>query len=1039
MPTVVDERPSGRQNKTAELVSTKSDEIRRNWVSRLTQAWANGPAGRIEVFQKALKQESDSLSYLQVRLSGGPEALAWEKIQFAIERVQSEDFRVSDLMFEVASLKQEIHEIARTTAGDRNGIALAAVIDIDRCLDGFLAAALQETADVYEYVAESGERALCILDGKGVITYANRRACTLLGSDHPRGKMLAAFIVEEDRDIVTAAAAKQDAGRPKIRELRLKSSNGEDRIVSAEVAPLEQGTGNSTYYVAFADNLLSVNMATAVLDKIDLGVARVDQSSLQFTYMNSVVRKMFGMPRAEPVPVYDIVTDPEDQATIKQEINRRRQGDVGIYQVKIARQDTGRQVPVRVIALPERNAKGDVVSALAFFQSREIDEIKERLNNLVHGESSSEEIFEAVSREVTSLIPSDQILFSTYSRDFTHGAVQFAWDCATQSHQPAWTTRWYALSHAQRDWMSQPGLQREGDLEQFFKRPPWDAHFEDSQIQAMLYEQKIRSFLNLPVWRDGRLLATLTLQSKNYDAYDKGHEDLLSSLPVEQAVLSATASLSDTDEQKLNGLIKQLIACRTIPQIAEALAEGLAAIFRWDNVAVFRVDSATEVLQLKYQANGAAGGIEQPEGMAQSMELGNLGLAARKGENVYVANVDNDPNFVHGDEAGPAKTKSQLAVPISLSKQTFWVLNIEDSHYNAFSDEEIDKVAFICDQVARLLDGLVARYIYDSAFRESADAIFITDSLGQLRRLNPAAESLLGYGIGRSRAEGRPSHFADCLADPNAKEIVTAEGIKNTKVALSRRDGEKVNVLLSMFQLPQEIKDKYYIAKSLVLEERLAELEGIREVYDELAAQIKTPITILYGLLRRLHRTSSDTMPAELLHKAMNLLRRMELTYDHLAYYDPEQSHQLNTKVLIDLKSLIEDSRQVLARSDHKVADMAIPENLPYIVGDPYQLGFVFQSIFGYLFYSLPLDREITLHVEQKDKFLEATMQAPFPSERLHELKDDSREMARLITEVALGKRTIERFVKNHGGEMEAPQFDQNELRFRLRLPVAKD
>ena len=103
------------------------------------------------------------------------------------------------------------------------------------------------------------------------------------------------------------------------------------------------------------------------------------------------------------------------------------------------------------------------------------------------------------------------------------------------------------------------------------------------------------------------------------------------------------------------------------------------------------------------------------------------------------------------------------------------------------------------------------------------------------------------------------------------------------------------------------------------------------------------------------------------------------------------------------------------------------------------QLEFVFESIFDFFLSSLPVDSVITVTAWFKDGFVITEISAPL-SEKSFALVcgKDLSARDRLVGEMFLGKGTVERFLRNHGGSLSISDSDQNVARFTVKLPTTK-
>ena len=512
----------------------------------------------------------------------------------------------------------------------------------------------------------------------------------------------------------------------------------------------------------------------------------------------------------------------------------------------IQRRDNGKQVPVRFIAVPEPDQAGRVRTSFAFFESCELEKIEARLDDVIADAGENwQRILEAVADElsnyVTPVVGSrrpgavEQITFSSFSDDEVFGRVEFDWDNVAGRRREDWPVRWYSLPPARLAWLKREKVQNEL-LEEFLDRPENEELRDDEMVQNLLASGIVR-FLFRPIFRNDRMVAAVCFLSNDSEAYSAATQRLLEEFPLDKAVLAALANESVSADRVINELVGRLISCRNMKSVAEVLVHGIVAQFKWSNVALFRVNDYDKTLDLIVQAKSPNGGYLLPRWLKQPLKKGLIGLAARKRKTIRCDDVAADPRYARDYISGCKLTRSELAVPIRLSRSVCWVLNIEDKTQRAFSDQEVDQIEFLVRQCQCLLDGLAARYIHDTALKETSDAVFITDHCGNIRHMNPSARAQLGYPKKAGAYRRRPRTLSELFVDPSDAEAfmqdrpLDARRVKMRRFEVSdtrEETPDTTEMLVSMFQLPQEFRYRYVVGKDLDRHKRLERNEDLR-------------------------------------------------------------------------------------------------------------------------------------------------------------------------------------------------------------------
>ena len=447
---------------------------------------------------------------------------------------------------------------------------------------------------------------------------------------------------------------------------------------------------------------------------------------------------------------------------------------------------------------------------------------------------------------------------------------------------------------------------------------------------------------------------------------------------------------------------------------------------------MFLVDQADNCFRLRAQAH-SEGGVQYDPSLVLKFDEGVLGEVYKAGKATNLGNVRHHPRFV---KANP-KTRSELCIPIELDGSIRWLLNVEDSVENAFAEEERIVLEDIVKEAHYVFEHLYAHYFLEAFFAGSYEALFVADKAGRIVRCNEAAATLLGY--------------TDCeqIADKNISDIVTQEdsGLDfitkevNDHYRLIKADGKQVDVFLSGSELHKDFDRKVFCAKDLSQIQRLEELEAIEEMYHEIAMQTRTPFSLLFAWLRRLYDEDVDTPASDVIDKAIRQLRRIELTYERLVLHDVRKEHGEFNPVLFDIQSLVKMALDEFPRSESTRVMRDIPESLPQLQGDLFQLTFVLQTILSYLLRFASVDECIRVVARPEEGRVRIVITGFNPVAKTVEAEMDNDVLlkARARMDVALGETVIRRFiVGNHNGTYERVPVGKDKVDFRLTLPISE-
>ena len=96
-------------------------------------------------------------------------------------------------------------------------------------------------------------------------------------------------------------------------------------------------------------------------------------------------------------------------------------------------------------------------------------------------------------------------------------------------------------------------------------------------------------------------------------------------------------------------------------------------------------------------------------------------------------------------------------------------------------------------------------------------------------------------------------------------------------------------------------------ARDLTHQRRIAELESLRHMYREIAAQTKTPLSLACSWIQRLQRKTQESGDdiATILQKTLVQLKKVNITYDRLALYSQGPDATVPKHILVNAGDLL--------------------------------------------------------------------------------------------------------------------------------------
>ncbi|MGD8208057.1 MAG: PAS domain S-box protein, partial [Thiohalocapsa sp.] len=782
--------------------------------------------------------------------------------------------------------------------------------------------------------------------------------------------------------------------------------------------------------LSVAKTELVVALRREQLDDLPWAVVKTDPQGV-ITYSNRGMDDIAGVESLQGRSLAEVF-EGENLATVRTKLEHRLRGAAEVYEVDLTRPGDGVRVPIEVSALPETDESGRTIGSLAIVRELLTEDVASAVHRHVEELRCGQEILEAVARETQRLVPFDLLSVTLYSTDGEHFRSFFNYP---QGLLPV-SLRWWPMTPFGKALVGEKTPIFIDDIEAWLEQPEAAVYKDEPDTQYFL-SLGFNAALNLPIVRGDRVVATLGFYRKRervpFTAQD---ETRLSNLALSAAVHMA---LHYEEVNKLDFILKLLRKMASVSdspaQIADALVHAISEYHLWENIAVLQPDEYGGHFRILAQVSDKPED-RLPEDWRQPIDRGVVGKVYQTGEPLNVMDVTSS-EFAEIYLEGNPRTASELCLPILVHGRVYWLLNIEDSKRSAFAAEELLALHNVVNEVQLVLERATQHQINSELLARTRDAVIQTDFGGKIRQVNPATERLLGY----AQREMVDRSLAAFFNNPDqARRILESDYVPSDEVKLIHQDGAEVSVLFSGTSLPPEMGIKVFMASDLSTRKRTETLEILRHMYNEIASQIKTPLSLAFTWLERLQQSRDPRSESELVAKVLRQLNRVDLSYDRLLLYEREGQLIPTVKNLFYLPELIQSITKRLPIPEAEKLTIRTDEGLPAVRGDLYQLAFCFESILSYLLRFVPEESKIELSITGDQERIDVVMRGFAPEVTGGEVADyaDTRWAIRAITELALGEQIVRRFVEdNHGGAFRKEQQDEGRVEFAISLPVA--
>jgi PAS domain S-box-containing protein len=763
--------------------------------------------------------------------------------------------------------------------------------------------------------------------------------------------------------------------------------------------------------------------AAAAFEQSALAMVRVAPDQ-QIVACNRTASEMVGVSTLVGRCLPDLLADEEDIEIVRRQAQQRRQGVTTEYEVDVLHLPDRRRIPVKVTAMPVMLPGGEYAGSLAIFRSLEPERRTQSFEKAIHTAQGAENIFLAICEQLRPWLNFDFCAFSIYSRNGKHSRMLFSYDPQRQveSHR-----RWYVISEALAAWTQRQEI-APMDLLDFARRFP---EYQNERSVQKLLSSGIRWLLRVPVVRGDRVVASLSCATRDPGGFNHDQIDIVKSLPIAKALLMALHNFENEELSFRFNLIRDIFVCRTPDAIADVATEKMGKHYGWESVEVYRVEEAARKIRLVSQWT-ASPDYRLDDDYCLPIGKGILGKAYESDQDILIDDVATDARFKDSYVSLRRATRSELCMPIRVNGRISSILNIEDRRENAFSDEEAEMLRSLLDEIGGLFSAVWDKAVIASSFELTPSIVLIADTAHKVVQHNAAALAQLGY----SSQELLQSPIAAYFEKPELVDDLFRTPMASVETGLVRKDGGILPVLLGSREL-EGFGAWVFSARDLTQQRRVAELESLRALYGEIAAQTKTPLSLAYSWIQRVQRKAQEAGndSAEILQKALAYLKRADLTYERLAFYsDRSGAAAASKEILMNAGDLLKRTISAIPGGLVRFDAAATPDL--YIRSDPFETEFAVESTISYLERFLPADQGVDVSLSSVSGRVLIHIQGPFPQEP-DSGADAPERVCQTLHEMALGSGVIRTFVEQHGGAYRQERLLDGKVRFELSFPQA--
>ncbi len=213
-------------------------------------------------------------------------------------------------------------------------------------------------------------------------------------------------------------------------------------------------------------------------------------------------------------------------------------------------------------------------------------------------------------------------------------------------------------------------------------------------------DKNAKSWLGVPIICRNNVEGIIIIQDyKNTNVYTAKDESFLLCIASKIGVVVTETRLIEEEMKRtkelsmLNQIAHGLTMNLGIDTIYESTTKSITHYFKNLNVSVFIIEG--EEIILKKLTGGFK--TEIPRALRVKSGEGIVGTVAKKGKMIVANDVTKNSDYL---VYGQTSTKSEIAIPLKISKETIGVLNIECDELNAFNANSVMIFELIADQLS---------------------------------------------------------------------------------------------------------------------------------------------------------------------------------------------------------------------------------------------------------------------------------------------------------------------------------------------------
>ncbi|HEX9077197.1 MAG TPA: GAF domain-containing protein, partial [Anaerolineae bacterium] len=215
-----------------------------------------------------------------------------------------------------------------------------------------------------------------------------------------------------------------------------------------------------------------------------------------------------------------------------------------------------------------------------------------------------------------------------------------------------------------------------------------------------------RSGLHIPLFAGEELIGVVSLYAKRARAFSATQARNLMSMGAQAAVAIQNARLYTAERKRATQLAtvsevsRQVASVLDIDELLQQVVHRIREQFGYASVHVFTVDTDAGYAVFRASTDPHSAGWRDRGWRLRLGLEGIVGWVAAMGEPLIADDVRKEPRFIPDPDKAMSDTRSEVAVPLIVGKETVGVLDVQSNEAAAFDAEDVFILRTLAAQVA---------------------------------------------------------------------------------------------------------------------------------------------------------------------------------------------------------------------------------------------------------------------------------------------------------------------------------------------------